>query len=249
MPHIHLRRFDKTVTPFPLGRHVEHDSRSRDFTFAVPARHITRTIVWPHNAPVLDQGQTSSCTGNAISQMLNCDMFAPVRKAKHQKFLSEQAALHFYGLGTHLDGFGPDQYYPPNDDGGSGLGVAKAAVQLGYVDRYSHVFTWDQLQAAIQTQPVIVGTSWTNNMFHPDGNGFLSPGPLVQSNIAGGHEYLCQGIDYERQALVFLNSWGPGWGAGSNAGLTPGQFRISFADFQALLADDGDIVVPHGKGL
>ena len=234
-----------------LGRHIEHDSRSRDYAYRLPVTPVVhRTIIWPNDAGPLDQGKTSSCTGNAMAGLINSTLFSPVRKAKSRGLLAEPAALHFYGLATHLDGFGPDQYYPPNDDGSSGLAVAKAAQQLGYIDRYQHCFTFGQLQAALQTQPVIVGTTWTNLMFQPDSNGFVSPGNLNDpSNVAGGHEYLCQGIDYERQALVFLNSWGPGWGAGASAGLSPGQFRISFNDFQALLANQGDVTVPHGVGL
>jgi hypothetical protein len=247
MSHTHLHRFAKRQTPFPLGRHVEHDSRSRDFAFQLPATPIVhKSVLWPHNTPVLDQGSKSSCTGNAMSQLLNCKMFASCRLGKIS--LDEKDALALYSLATHLDGFGSDQYYPPNDDGSSGLGVAKAAQQLGYIDNYAHCYTMTQLQAAIQTQPVITGTSWTNSMFQIDANSGIVPvGALNSSTIAGGHEYLIQGIDYQREVVVCLNSWGPGWGGGD--GLTPGQFRITFADFTNLLASDGDVVVPRGKGL
>jgi hypothetical protein len=249
MAHTYLYRFEQHETPFPLGRHIEHDSRSRNFAFQVPAapiRHVS--VTWPHSAPVLDQAQTNSCTGNAITQLLNCDMYESVRTAHKQTWMHEAAALHIYGLGTHLDGFGSDQFYPPNDDGCTGLGVAKAAQQLGYIDRYQHCFTMTQLQAAIQTQPLIVGTSWTNSMFSPDPQtGIVAVGPLNDQTVVGGHEYLCQGIDYQLQCLVFLNSWSDKWGGGQ--GLSGGQFRIRFTDFNSLLADSGDIIVPHGARL
>jgi hypothetical protein len=162
--------------------------------------------------------------------------------------LTEADAIKLYSLATQLDGFGPTQYYPPHDEGSSGLGVAKAAIQLGYIDTYQHCFTLAQVQAAIQHQPVITGTSWTESMFTPDHKtGFVRVGPLNDSSVVGGHEYLVQGIDYERDAVVCLNSWGDTWGGG--AGLSPGQFRISFSDYAALLADSGDVVVPHGTGL
>jgi hypothetical protein len=243
------RRFEKKDTPFGLGRHVQHDSRSRGFTFAVPATPaVHKTILWPHGGEPLNQLQTEACTGNAIAQLFNCDIFEPVRVAKGHGLLAESAAMHFYGLGTHLDGGGEDQFYPPHDDGGTGLGVAKAAQQLGYIDRYLHCFTFAQLQAAIQTQPVIVGTSWTNPMFSPDPvTGLIGVGALTDATVVGGHEWLLLGIDYERTAVVGLNSWGSDWGGGP--GLTPGMFRVSFNDFQALMADDGDITVPHGIGL
>ena len=243
MPHTILQRFEEKDTPFPLGRHVERDSRSRNFTYKVPATPIVhRSVVWPHNTPVLDQGNLGSCVGNAVAQLLNCKLFAPCRLGKIS--LTESDAIKIYSLATHLDGFGADQYYPPNDDGSSGLGGAKAAKQMGYIDSYLHCFTFRQLEAAIQNQPVITGTSWTNSMFHPDkSSGIVSVGAINDSTVAGGHEYLVQGIDYQQEVLVCLNSWGKSWGGGN--GLTGGQFRITFNDFHNLLAADGDVVVPQ----
>lgn len=246
MSHVVLHRFDQHDTPFPLSRHVEHDSRSRKFVFTAPGPVVEKTVVWPHNTPVLNQGQIGACTGNAMAQLLNCALFAPCRLGKIA--LNEADALKLYSLATHYDGFGPDQFYPPHDEGSSGLGVAKAANFLGYIDTYQHCFTFLQFQAAIQHQPVITGTSWTNSMFQPDPtSGFVTVGLLNDETVVGGHEYLIQGIDYERECVVCLNSWGTGWGGGQ--GLNPGQFRISFTDYTNLLADQGDIVVPHGKGL
>lgn len=246
MAHTFVHRFEKNDTPFALGRHVEHDSRSREFLFTASAPVVEKTIVWPHNTPVLNQGQIGSCTGNAMAQLLNCQMFAPCREGKVS--LNEADALKLYSLATHFDGFGPSQFYPPHDEGSSGLGVAKAAHFLGYIDTYQHCFTFPQLQAAIQHQPVITGTSWTNPMFTPDPiTGIVSVGELNDQTVVGGHEYLVQGIDYERECVVCLNSWGTGWGGGQ--GLRPGQFRISFSDYVNLLADQGDIVVPHGRHL
>lgn len=254
MGSVHFKRFEQRDTPHPLGRHVQHDSRSRSFAFpvpAVPVKHVS--VQWPHSTPVLNQGQKSSCTGNAMAQLLNCDMFAPVRakvkalpevagSAPGDNWLTEGDALQFYSLATHNDGSGPSQFYPPNDDGSSGLGVVKGAQSLGFVDRYTHCFSFAQFQAAIQTQPVLLGTSWTDSMFSPNASGRISVGPLNDQSVVGGHEWLGIGIDYQHLEVLGLNSWGPGWGQ-------HGIFRISFADFQALLADDGDVVVPHGVSL
>ncbi|HEX4714329.1 MAG TPA: hypothetical protein VH164_05315 [Ktedonobacteraceae bacterium] len=199
------------------------------------------SVLWPHNTPVLNQGQLGSCTGNAMTQLLNCRMFAPCRLGK--VFLNEGDAISLYSLATHLDGFGPGQFYPPHDEGSSGLGVAKAAIQDGYIDTYKSVTTFSGLQAAIETQPVIIGTSWTNQMFNPKPTtGFITVGPINDSTLAGGHEYLLQGIDYSLKAFVMLNSWGNGWGG--YAGLSAGQARISFADMETLLAESGDVIVP-----
>jgi hypothetical protein len=252
---LHLRRFEKQETPFPLGRHVQHDSRSRSFTFAVPPTPVVhKTVIWAHSTPLLNQGGKSSCTGNSAAQWLNCDMFAPTRakvkalpEGAPSNWLTEGDALELYGLGTRNDGFGPSQFFPPNDEGGSGLGVAKAMQQLGYIDSYTHCYTFAQFQAAIQTQPMLIGTSWTQPMFTPDPvTGRITVGPLNDQTVLGGHEYVGLGIDYQTEDIVGLQSWGQ-WGGGT--GLKVGMFKISFADFQNLLADEGDIVVPHAIGL
>lgn len=242
MSHVFIHKFPKVDTPFALGRHIELDSSVEKF-------HGTATgtsVLWPHHTPVLNQGQLGSCTGNAMAQLLNCQLFAKCRLGKVS--LNENDAIKLYSFATHYDGFGPDQFYPPHDEGSSGVGVAKAASFLGYIDNYQSVTTFSALQAAIETQPVIIGTSWTNQMFKPDPNsGFITVGPINDSTLAGGHEYLLQGIDYTKEAFVMLNSWGTSWGG--YAGLTPGQARLSFADVETLLADSGDVIVPHGKGL
>lgn len=260
MAHTHLQRFGHkdTPLPLPLGRHIQHDSQSRMFTFQVPPTPVRyTTVLWPHSTPVLDQGKKNACTGDAMAQLLNCDMFASVRRTVKAlpgvelataPWLTQGDALAIYSLGTHYDGFGPSQYYPPHDDGGTGLGVAKAAQQLGYIDRYLHCYTFAQFQAAIQTQPVLLGTSWTDSMFDIDPlTGFISVGQLNDTTVVGGHEWVALGIDYQLRCGVGLCAWGARWGGGP--GLSPGMFRVSFNDFQALLADSGDIIVPHGVSM
>ena len=246
---VFVHRFEPHDTPYPLGRQVEHDERSRAFAFEAPEAPTRHDTVWPDSAPVLDQKATSSCTGNASAQLLNTVMFAPAREAKNKRnsWLTEADALSIYSLGTHLDGFGPSQYYPPHDDGSSGLGVAKAMQQMGYIDRYSHCFSFTSFLAAIQTQPVIVGTDWTTPMFDVDSRGFVHPGPLNDQTIQGGHEYLCRGVSFTGDWLLFRNSWGPRWGGGP--GIAPGEFKMALEDFKSLLADSGDVIVPHGVGV
>lgn len=232
-----------TSTPFGLGRHVEHDIASLEHKFRLSAPVASVSTVWAISQPILNQGNHSSCVGNAFAQCMNTDYFKAVRANLHKTWLTETDALDIYSRATHLDGFGDSNYYPPNDQGSSGLGGAKALQQLGYIDRYDHAMDWDSFRAAIQEQPVCVGTVWTNQMFTPDEQGYVTPGDLSDpNNVAGGHEYLCRGIVYETETVTFTNSWGVGWGQ-------RGTFHMKFADFQALLDQQGDVVVPHGTGL
>jgi hypothetical protein len=210
-----------------LGRLVEHDERSRQY----PARRATqpRTVLWTHSAPVLDQGELGSCTGNALAQCLNTGHF----KASRKKYLDEAAAKVLYSKATALDDV-PGQW-PTQDTGSSGLAVCKAGVQLGYLTGYQHAFGFDHFLTALQVSPLIVGTTWYEDMFQPV-NGYLN----VSGAEAGGHEYLILGANLKGQYVTMLNSWSASWG-------TKGRARIRFTDFQRLLNEDGDVTVPIGK--
>lgn len=212
---------------YTFGRLVEHDERSRNF----PARTalVQRSVLWGHHAPVLDQGDLGSCTGNATAQLINTDFFASSRK---HGFLTEADAVKIYSLATRLDDI-PSNTYPPTDGGSSGLGAAKAGVRLGYFKSYSHAFGFDWFASALQLQPLIVGTEWFDGMMKPDPSGFVHP----TGSVAGGHEYLCLGISYEAKTLTFLNSWGSSWGR-------TGRFFMHFEDFKGLLAAQGDATAP-----
>lgn len=209
-----------------LGRLVEHDPRSKDYTFRVAASR-PRTVLWEHTAPVLDQGQVGSCTGNALTQWLNT-AFA---QAKRPGVLDESKAVELYARATRLDSLAGA--YPPDDTGSSGLAVCKAGKQLGYLSAYHHAFGFDALVLALQHSPVIAGTVWTEAMMQPDEAGFIRP----TGQVAGGHEYLIIGADIEHQFITMLNSWSAAWGEN-------GRAYITFADYRALLADQGDVTVP-----
>jgi hypothetical protein len=234
-----------TTTPHRLGRHYEYDERSRNFEFRGPRRGIQQDKLWSFSQPVLNQGETSSCVGNTYSQFINSDYCDPTRKKLNIEWVTETQALECYHLATIADGVS-DQVYPPNDDGTSSLGGAKAAQQLGWIDRYEHAFDFGTFQSAIQTQPVCVGTLWTNEMFNIDSTGLITVGPLGDVNdpdnqyIAGGHEYLGLGISYTLRQVRFLTSWG------SSFGPLNGEFKMSFNDFETLIENQGDIVVAHG---
>lgn len=199
---------------------------------------------WNSGAAPLNQGSVGSCTGNATAQWLNTHFADGVRQLTHKgQFLVEADALAIYSLGTQLDDTAGS--YPPNDTGCNGISVARAAEKLGYLDKYTHTFSFTALQAAIETTPTINGTIWTKTMFTPN-NGLVTVGALTDSNIAGGHEYLCCGIDWTENVFIFRNSWGDqdAW-----EGCKPGgYFAIGFPDYQKLLAEAGDVTVLHGKG-
>ncbi len=113
-----------------LGRHVEHDARSRNFPAAVAPISDVKHV--RHGKP-FDQGDLGSCTGNAMAGAL---MTAPYYKAS--RTLVEANAVQLYEQATHFDRM--QGTYPPDDTGSTGLAVAKAAKRDGYITAYSHAF-------------------------------------------------------------------------------------------------------------
>ncbi len=215
------------MTPYPLGRRVNHDPRSRDFPVVVAAPAKLKTLAHRSYGLPLDQGELGSCTGNACAGALNT---TPVHRAG-DKVLREQDAVGLYSLATKLDPY--QGQYPPDDTGSDGLSVAKAAKQMGLIREYRHAFSMAQALAALQAGPVITGVNWYEAMFEPTEQGFVHP----QGEIAGGHEFLVRGYVAARRPYVLcMNSWGSGWGLG-------GKFKLFVDEWQKLLDEQGDVTV------
>lgn len=222
-----------------LGRHIEHDDDSLHFAFAAPQSLPTKAARWTIEKPVLNQWSYQACVGNGFAQLLNTDWAASLRTKIAKSWFTEGDALSIYAAATHDDGLhDPGQYFPPVDNGSSGLGGAKACQQLGFITAYQHAFSFAAFLHALSTQPVVVGTAWTNTMDDADANGLVDTGSLDDSNIAGGHEYLAIGFDPGTQLIEFVNSWGASWGMA-------GHFFVSYAQYKPLLALQGDVIVPQ----
>jgi hypothetical protein len=191
-----------------------------------------KDIQWVTNAPVLDQGDLGSCTGNALTQCLNTTKFAKSRPGG--RYLKEANAVSLYSMATVLDD--DPQNYPPTDTGSDGVSVCKAGVKQGYLAGYTHAFGFDHFADSMAISPMIVGTNWYSGMMTPDKSGLVK----VRGNFEGGHEYLAIGISYSLQLVKFENSWSADWGK-------KGFFYMSFADFRLLLSQDGDATMPIGK--
>lgn len=109
-----------------LGRHVEHDPRSRDYAYEATTTTLV-AVTHKRHGSIFDQGQLGSCTGNAAAGAKNTE---PMYHSGSAHILYETGAVDIYSLATRLDGV-TDGYYPPTDTGSSGLAVAKAMKQEG----------------------------------------------------------------------------------------------------------------------
>jgi hypothetical protein len=207
-----------------LGRHINHDSRSRAYAFKAPAGVTYKSVLFDRHIPILDQGDLGSCTGNAATGHLGSGAFyATVAGTSYSG--DEAEAVKLYSSATSLDAYSGT--YPPTDTGSDGLSVAKAAQKAGLISGYQHTFTFDDFMAALQQQPVIVGVTWYNNFFTPDANGLITM--AAGDTVAGGHEFVIRGYDADKQQVIADNSWGTSWGVA-------GSFRISNATMQRLLS-------------
>lgn len=212
------------------GRLKEHDPRSKRWQARRTSR--PRSVLHTLDAPILDQGELRSCTGNALAQLLNTSKFAASRPRR--RYLNQNAAVDLYSVATDLDGF--EGTYPPIDTGSSGLAVCKAGVRLGYLTSYQHSFGFDHFADTLVLQPVIVGTNWYRDMSDPDRDGFVEP----RGGVDDEHEYLALGINRAEEYVELVNSWSDQWG-------DRGRFRMTFPHFRRLLAEGGDVTVPIGK--
>ena len=140
-----------------LGRHVAHDPRSLDFA-AERAPQVTSVTHAATGLP-LDQGQIGSCTANALCGALDSAPDYTTGVA----VMTEQNAVTLYERETQLEG----QPYPPNDPGGSGLMVCKAAKQLGMISSYKHAFGIEHALGALVLRPVITGINWYTSFDSP----------------------------------------------------------------------------------
>jgi hypothetical protein len=227
-----------------LGRVQRHDPKSRDYAY--PVRRATRGLSVRHRfgAKHVDQFYTSGCVGFSGTNLLNTAAALRSRVAFNRAvrfgsagrtYLGNQDGLVNYSESTKRDPFG--WTYPPTDEGSSALGLMKYWAELGVISGYDWTFTFDGFLAALQRQPVTLGTWWYDDMM------FTDPKGLVRTTMSepdpGGHQYIATGILWEPRLIEYQQSWGenpPGFAS---------TFYMSWATSEALILDGGDVAVPR----
>lgn len=226
-----------------LGRRVHHDPKSWDYAY--PARHATRGLSVNHRfaAPHVDQFYTSGCVGFSGTNLLNCaaalrSRLAFNRAVKIAKagftYLGNQDGIVNYSESTLRDPF--PWTYPPTDEGSSAIGLMKYWAGIGVIGGYEWTFTFDGFLAALQRQPVTLGTNWYHDMFRTDDDGMLT---TLMQDSAGGHQYIATGLFWEDRLIQFEQSWGDG-----SHGFAP-TFYMTWETTEHLIADGGDVAVPR----
>lgn len=220
--------------PLRLGRHVEHDERSRQYSVETVEAAALVSKAWHRRGAAFNQGNLGSCTGNAMAGVVNTIPFQP----KEPQVLTEADAVSIYEAATALDNI--EGSYPPDDTGSSGLAVCKVAKQRGLISGYSHAFSIHAAITALQSGPVITGVPWYEGFDTPDADGLVK----IAGQPRGGHEFEVPefvaepGGSYLDGLVVPYNSWGIHWGL-------HGRFKMTVRDWATLLEQQGDVTVPH----
>ena len=208
-----------------LGRNINWDSRSANFTFDTSGL-VIKDVIHQRLIPILNQGDLASCCGNAgIGNINTC----PFTLNSNVYTPDENGAVKLYSDAEKIDG---GVGYPPEDMGTSGLSIAKALKNAGLISSYYHCYTLNDTLKALTQYPCLVGISWFSDMFNPDPDGRVHP----TGNLVGGHEVEAFQIDTENGRIWCANSWGSDWGVN-------GTFYLTWADFYKLLSQQGDTIV------
>lgn len=196
----------------------------------VPLRSVTHTA----DGPILDQGDVGACVGFTCADILNTSKFyrSRMRPAKRRTFLTNDFGFDFYHEATVLDEW-LGETWKPDDTGSSVLAGAKALKKYGYIDSYYWADDMAGFLAALQRQPVMLGTLWTEGMSEPDYRNVVHP----TGDVVGGHAYMAYGVHHSVRQVRCRNHWTRDWG-------WRGDFFISFDDMEWLIAQQGEVLVP-----
>jgi hypothetical protein len=212
---------------------VQFDERSREY----PVRELVGAAR-PRNRrwrciPHLDQGQEGACVGFAMAHEL---IATPHAVTVGAKFARERVYWEAQRIDEWQGGSYPGA--TPRYEGTSVLAGVKVLRKLGFIRSYRWAFGLEDLILAVgNAGPAVLGVNWYESMGDVESCGFLH---VRGREPVGGHAILCKAVNVRHRYFVLHNSWGPSWGRNGDA-------RISFADMERLLDEDGEAVIPVGR--
>lgn len=233
MTDVVYERLDELVVEGkPLGRHVHHDPKSRQYAFKLdqpltaPLASVEHKIL----LDVLDQGSIGSCVPNTGTEFLAWEVIFKTLPVDVQRVLGQPFAVDLYREVTRADPF--DGAWEPDDTGTDGLSLAKVLKTRGLISGYVHTFDPASALVALQKSPLAIGIQWLSGCDNPDANGLIS----YTGYIRGGHEVLVVGYDAENQLVKIRNHWTKFWGVNGHAFMT-------VADFTRAIKNNGDVTI------
>ena len=206
-----------------------HDPASRGYAavelVAGPPAH---DVMW-RPGQVLDQGREGSCTGHAcVGEVLAEPVAGEVDNPSSM-------AVQWYHRAQRLDEWPGEQY-----TGTSVNAAMRVGRTYGWWDGWRWAFGVEDMRAAIQLGPLVLGIPWFARMYDTDTDGVVRLG----GQQVGGHCLLVVGwvTDYAGHGPGFwwVNSWGEGYGIN-------GAAFVPEATMRTLVAKVGECAVPVGR--
>jgi hypothetical protein len=221
---------------FPLGRNKsvfdKNDYNLKDF---IPRNAYFTTVSeknWEFPVAPLNQEETPHCTGFS---MANFGINYPT-----STLYTDIDAHSFYYKCKEMDG-------EPNQENGSSIRtVAKVLKNTRRVSAYAFAPDMATIKWWLLNKgPLIVGTTWTSDMFIVKKDNTINIG----DDIVGGHAYLLN--EWRSDNYIGIqNSWGYDWGKNGKAYISASDFEKLFVyDGEALTAveldSDTEVTTPH----
>lgn len=235
-----------------LDRIIEFDDKSRDFTvmklgvMETPAP--LKTKVWAlDRRSFVNQGEEGAC----VSAGFGHDSAALPLSTTQLNMAWLREKVYFEAQREDPWPGGAYTGASPQYEGTSVLSGAKVMQRLGFFESYYWAFDVDQaLQALLTKGTLVVGVWWKEGMFRPRSSGMVD----VQGRNLGGHCVCVRGLHVPgREGYVNINGekvYEPVVAIPQSWGLTHGyrgEIYIKLSEFEALLKEDGECVVPVGR--
>lgn len=226
-----------------LGRLVQFDERSRAFPIREVVPPDLRTRTWRLDERI-DQRDWGACVGHAFAHEVAASP-AEINVPK----MDHPYALDWYFDAQRIDPWAGGEYpdASPRMAGTSVLAGVKIGQERGFWTGYRWAFSIeDVLRAVANEGPLVVGTWWRSSMWEPRPSGLIEG---VSGAYEGGHAYMIRGLTLKPRLkgerglgplLRITNSWGREWGVN-------GEAFIRVEDFEQLLLDQGEAVLPVGR--
>lgn len=104
------------------------------------------------------------------------------------------------------------EYTDSNIDIGKPDGWSHLIARWNKIDSYWRLDSLSTILEAIRlVGPVVIGVGCYEEIFSPEDDGFV-PYPQYPQYCYGGHAILACGYDFQKERILFKNSWGTNWG-------------------------------------
>lgn len=202
---------------YGLGRNVSTVD-TRDYPLSAYIRGVTAVTekIWDFTADALNQFETPHCGGFTMAHYGICHPMPSMYENK------DGDNFYYRCKDTDLE--------PGLENGTSCRSMAVTGKKLGMWSAYAFATSMSEIDYWLLNEgSLMVGTSWTMDMFLPDKDNVIHP----TGNIAGGHAWLLNGkIPGFKHGIT---SWGPDFGLN-------GGFWIPDNEFEALFHQQGEAI-------